>query len=375
MVHDLELAPTDPAHIPGWGAEPFAPALAAFRRSCTRILALSGETVLGGAGSVFGRAADWRDVCGEALALAQGEDAARAFFEERFVPCRLRGGSAERGLFTGYYEPELFGAREPSARYSVPVHGRPADLVSVDLGLFRSELKGERVAGRVAGGALVPYAERAEIAGRPEAAPVVLWVDDPVALFFLQIQGSGRVELPDGSALRLVYDGQNGRPYRAIGKVLADRGALPRDAVSLQTIRAWLVGHPAEAEEVMNANPSYVFFALAPVEDPALGAKGAEGVPLTPGASLAVDARYIAYGVPVFVSGTAPSPAPHAAAPASDRPFTRLLVAQDTGGAIRGPIRGDVYWGVGAEAEDVAGRMKHEGEAFVLLPRALAGTR
>jgi membrane-bound lytic murein transglycosylase A len=293
----------------------------------------------------------------------------RAFFEANFVPYSVGAGREHEGLFTGYYEPLLRGSRTLHGAFKTPLYGVPDDLVSADLGLFKDSLKGQRIAGRVESGALVPYLTRAEITrfGLAGAAPIV-YVDDPVDAFFLHIQGSGRVKLDDGTWLRAVYAGQNGHPYTAIGRVLADRGAIARDQVSMQSIRAWLAKHPKEMQNVLDANPSYVFFAEKPLGDPKFGAEGAEGVALTPGASLAVDRKVHALGVPVWLETTAPDADPKE----PDHPFQQLLVTQDTGGAITGSVRGDVYWGFGADAASIAGRMKGKGRMVILLPKEVA---
>ena len=216
---------------------------------------------------------------------------------------------------------------------------------------------------------LEPYPDRASIdADGLKTAPILFYADDPIAVFFLHIQGSGRVAFDDGSMARVAYAAQNGQPYTAIGRTLIAEGAIPRAEVSLQSIRAWLKAHPAQARRVMETNRSYVFFRETPLADPALGSAGSEGVPLTPGASLAVDLRLHPLGLPVFVAASAPDPDPDR----PDRPLDRLLIAQDTGGAIRGPVRGDVFWGFGADAQAIAGRMKAHGRMYVLLPNAVA---
>lgn len=272
-------------------------------------------------------------------------------------------------MFTGYYEPELHASRVKSNAYRTPIYGLPDDLVSVDLGLFKSALHDERITGRVDGHRLAPYATRAEIDAHGLAhAPVLLYADDPIAVFFLHIQGSGRVRLPDGPFLRLAFAGVNGRAYTPIGRTLIAQGALDRKDVSLQSIRTWLLAHPHAARAVMESDDSFVFFQEAPLGDPALGSPGSEGVPLTPGASLAVDPHLHPLGAPFFVAAIAPDP--DAAKP--DRPLDRLLISQDTGGAIKGPVRGDVFWGFGSSAEAIAGRMKSHGQFFVLLPKRLA---
>jgi membrane-bound lytic murein transglycosylase A len=342
-------------------------ALQAFLRSCAALAAKPDDALLGGV-NYAGTAGEWRQVCGiAATASADSPETARAFFESEFVPYRV-GHDSGVSLFTGYYEPQLRGSRIRHDAYQIPLYGIPRDLVNVDLGLFRENLKGQRIVGKVADGRLVPYPARAEIEGGLGAAAPILFVDDPIDAFFLQIQGSGRVVLDDGTVVRAAYAAQNGRPYTAIGSVLIQRGELTREAVSMQSIRAWLLEHPAEAQQLMNTNASYVFFEEQPIGDPSLGAAGAQGVPLTPEASLAVDLTVHALGIPVWLDTIAPDP--DATKPA--RPFQRLLVMQDTGGAIRGPVRGDVYWGYSGDAGSVAGRMRSEGRVTVLLPRSVA---
>lgn len=336
--------------LPGWAESNPQPALAAFQRSCAALAARPDSEPMGTYG---GTLADWRPAC--AAAGKTAPERARAFFATWFVPVAVTAGRVEQGRFTGYFEPEIKGSRTRQGAFQVPVYGKPDDLIQVDLGAFRPTLAGERLAGRLDGLKLVPYASRADIAVHGLAhAAVLFYTDDKVELFFLQIQGSGRVSFPDGSTARVAYAAQNGQPYTAIGKTLIARG-VPKDGMSLQVIRAWLNAHPAEADAVMNADASYVFFSEEPVGDPALGATGAEGVPLTPKASLAVDTRVHGLGTPYFVAGPAP--------------LGRLLIAQDIGGAIRGVIRGDVYFGYGKAAEAEAGTMNHKGRFYALLPK------
>jgi membrane-bound lytic murein transglycosylase A len=343
-------------------------ALQAFVRSCGALAGKSDEVPLGGV-NYAGTAGEWRPVCAAAAVVStESPEAARAFFESEFVPYRV-GQATATGLFTGYYEPQLRGSRTRHGAYQTPLYGVPLDLVNVDLGLFRESLKGQRIIGKVSEGRLLPYPARAEIESTGLGAAVpILYVDDPIDAFFLQIQGSGRVVLDDGSVVRAAYAAQNGRPYTAIGAILIQRGELTRETVSMQSIRAWLVEHPADATQIMNANASYVFFEERPIGDPLLGAVGAAGVPLTPEASLAIDPTVHALGVPVWLETSAPDP--DAAKP--DRTFDRLLVMQDTGGAIRGPVRGDVYWGYSPDAGSIAGRMRSPGRMTVLLPRSVA---
>jgi membrane-bound lytic murein transglycosylase A len=343
-------------------------ALQAFLRSCATFATRPDDVSLGGL-NYAGTVGEWRQVCARAeLVSTDRAEAPREFFESEFVPYRVRPSSG-LGLFTGYYEPKLRGSRTRHAAYQTPLYGVPIDLVNVDLGLFRENLRGQRIVGKVADGRLLPYPARAEIEGVGlVAATPLLYVDDPIDAFFLQIQGSGRVVLDDGTVVRVAYAAQNGRPYTAIGAVLIQRGELERQAVSMQAIRTWLVEHPTEAQQVMNANPSYVFFKEQPLGDPTLGALGAQGVPLTPEGSMAVDLTVHALGVPVWLETLAPDPD----ATKPDQIFRRLLVMQDTGGAIRGPVRGDVYWGYTLEAGSIAGRMRSEGRMTVLLPQGIA---
>src|SRR6202012_5885309 len=248
--------------------------------------------------------------------------------------------SAKGGLFTGYYEPELRVSRTRHDRYQTPVYGLPDDLVSVDLGTFRDALKGERIAGRIEGHKLVPYATRAEIdADGLKSSHVLFYGDDPVAVFFLHIQGSGHVVFDDGTVARAAYAGQNGHSSTAVGKTLIRMGALKRENVSMQTIAAWLHTHTAQARAVMESDASYIFFKETPLGDPSLGSPGTEDVALTPGASIAVDNKIHPLGVPFYIATTTPD----------GKPLNRLYVAQDTGGAITGAVRADIFFGFGHE--------------------------
>lgn len=358
-----DLVPATYADLPGWSEDDLSEALPALRRSCGRIAALAPEAEMGGAGAA-GTAADWRPACAALAQVPAGDrTAARSFFETHLRPVSVRNRGEDTGLFTGYYEPQLEGSRQRHGAYQVPLYRRPPELVMVDLGQFRDELAGQRIAGEVRDGHLRPYADRTAIEeGALEGRGLeIAWVNDPVDAFFLQIQGSGRIRLAEGGELRAGYAAQNGHPYFAIGKELIDRGAIPREQISMQSIRRWLEENPQEAVAVMRKNASYVFFDELKGEGPL----GAEGVPLTPGRSLAVDRKHIPLGVPVWLDGSRPDPLEGR----PDHPLRRLLVAQDTGGAIRGPVRGDVFWGHGELAAAVAGRMKHPGRIWLLLPR------
>lgn len=334
-------------------------ALPAFRRSCAKLMSEPAKTRAGPAGTTL-EARDWRPACVALSSLQDGDsEGGRAYFEHWFQPYRAGNRGYPEGLFTGYYEPELHGSRHRDKRYTVPLYGLPKDLVAANLGEFDESLKGKHITGRVVGGFLKPYPTRAEIeAGALDGkAPVLLWIDDPIAAFFLAIQGSGRVVLEDGSVVRLGYAAQNGRRYRSIGKILVERGVMALEDVSLQSIRAWLEAHPGEARALMDQNTAYVFFRKLTGDGPI----GTEGVVLTPGRSLAVDAAFVSLGTPIWLDIEE--------ARASQR-IRRLVIAQDTGSAIKGAVRGDLFWGFGREAEDMAGRMRFRGGYYLLLPRA-----
>ncbi len=352
------------AKLDGWSAGDPKAALNAFSASCKRLVKRKDGDAFGGV-AAYGTVGEWRGACNAAL---QAPPNARQFFEAWFEPVVVSNRDEEVGLFTGYYEPELTGSRTAGGKFTTPLYTRPSDLVSVDLGAFRPAMKGERIAGRVDDAKLVPYPTRGQIvsSGLGGRSNVIAYVDDPVGAFFLQIQGSGRVKFANGEVIRVAYDGQNGHPYTAVGRVLIDRGEVRREDMSMQRIRSWLLANPSKAEPLMGENASFVFFKERPIADPALGADGAQSLGLTPEASLAVDLKFHGLGAPMWIDATAPAES------GPDVVFRRLVVAQDTGGAIRGPVRGDVYWGAGKRAEEIAGRMAHKGRLTVLLPKAVA---
>jgi membrane-bound lytic murein transglycosylase A len=368
----LVLTPASFADLPGWNDDRLFEALGPFVASCNAG-GKSGTATPGGL-DLSAAATALARICERARAIAAGDGvAARALFTELFTPYRVANHDDPEGLFTGYYEPELRGSRRKKAPFLHPLYLAPRDAQVVDLGAFKKELAGRKVTGLVRDGRFRPYWDRGEIEGGALRGDRLefLWVDDPVALFFLQIQGSGRVVLPDGEVVRVGYAAQNGHDYTAIGRILIDRGELEREKVSLQTIRAWLRAHPREADAVMNANRSYVFFRVLP------GAPvGGSGVELTPGRSLAIDTAFLPYGLPLWIDttyppeeGAAAGPAAETGEPATGAPLRRLLVGQDRGGAIRGPVRGDLFWGPGARAEELAGRMKQRGRLWLLWPK------
>lgn len=373
----LVLEPARFQDLPGWSEDQLAEALPALVKSCDRLTRQSADRAVGPDG-LAGTVADWQAPCAAAAALPDGDDAAaRAFFTDGFTPFAVRRSDAEgetdQGLFTGYYEPELVGARAPDGAFATPLYRRPADLVTVDLGEFRADWKGETIVGRVAHGKLRRYPDRAEIdAGALDGQDAeLLWVADPVDAFFLQIQGSGRVRLVDGGLMRVGFAASNGHPFHGIARDLIDSGVLPKDDASMQAVRDWLRANPDQAAALMQKNPRYIFFREIEGADAlAEGPVGAQGATLTPMRSLAVDAKFLPLGAPLWLDTTWPAGTADAG-----RPLRRLMIAQDTGGAIKGPIRGDFFWGTGEAALARAGGMKQKGRYYLLLPKSVAERR
>lgn len=318
--------------VPGWSADyPQGEALAAYVASCKAPKASQHALQ----SLVDNR--DWRSNCHKAeQALYNGDDAKR-FFETHFTPYQLYTGSRETGMLTGYYIPVLNGSMTRSARYDVPVYKAPADIKTRRPNASREQILNGALANK---------------------GLELLWVDDAVMLFFMHIQGSGRVQLEDGRMMGLQYNQQNGHGYVAIGKVLVDMGEMQIEDVTLQSIRQWLYDNPKKAHYVMNQNPSYIFFTLNEAKEMA---KGAMGIPLTGERSLAIDPSQVPYGLPVFVDTVAHNGT-------GDKPFQQLLITQDTGGAIKGPLRGDIFFGAGAHAERRAGGQKEQGRWYILIP-------
>ncbi|HEX2556320.1 MAG TPA: MltA domain-containing protein [Microvirga sp.] len=350
------------AALPGWEADDHAAAFRAFRRTCA-VASGEGEALRP---AKAGDAALAR-VCRTALAMPEAPEpgAARRFFEAHFEPHAVvpSGGS---GFLTGYYEPEFRGSRAPTPEFRVPLLGRPDDLVTVPQGGTLPGLEPGLQAGRRTAGGLVPYPDRAAIedgALGPLARPVV-HLAEPGEAFIIHVQGSARVRLPDGTAMRVAYAGRNGHPYTSIGRILVERGAIPLPEMSLERLMGWLKDHPGPARDLMRMNRSYIFFREAAELAPADGPIGGAGVPLTPGRSLAVDRSLWSYGLPVWLEGELPL--------ALDRtePLRRLMIAQDTGSAIVGPARGDFFFGSGPEAGTRAGLLRHPVRFVVLLPKA-----
>ena len=335
--------------LPGWRDDQMSEAWAAFLASCAPLGSRNG----------------WREACASASGMTNpGPEAVRRFFERAFAPWQIANADgSDEGSITGYYEPLLRGSRKPSGRYRFPVYGVPDDLVIVELGDIYPELKNMRLRGKLDGRRLVPYYDRARIenAQAPLRGKELVWVDDAIDLFFLHIQGSGRIVLESGETIRVGYADQNGYPYRSIGRLLVERGELTLEQASMQGIKAWARAHPDRVPELLNSNASYVFFRELPSS--ASGPPGSLGVPLTSRRSIAVDARLVPLGAPVYVATTWPN---------TTRPLNRLMLAQDTGGAIRGAVRADFFWGYGETAAREAGRMKQRLRMWVLLPQGVA---
>lgn len=357
----MKLEAVELASLPDWQGDNHAEGLSVFASACKELT--SSGSGFSRPARLSGRPADWTTVCKGAQRIGSGDpEAARAFFQQHFIALKLNTGS---GHFTGYYEPEVLGSLVRTSEYTVPVLKRPDDLVALPAAeATRLGLK----YGRIAGGVSRPYFTREEIeqgalAGRGlELAWLKSWED----LFFMQVQGSGRVRLPDGSALRLAYGAKTGLPYTSIGKVLIDKGEMTREQMSMQALRGWLEAHPQEARSVMWLNRSYVFFRKLEGADPELGPVGAQKLPLLPFRSLAADRDFWALGVPVWVSTRI-----HAEGK-SPQSFKRIMVVQDTGSAIRGAERGDIFFGTGDAAGIGAGRQDEKGQIIAIVPRSLA---
>jgi membrane-bound lytic murein transglycosylase A len=369
LVWPLEItgsqyAPVAWADIAGWNEDDHLQAFSAFRASCRPIAA---QHKLPTEPKALG--ISLRDPCRAARAADISDGAkARAFFEENFLPLRISRLGEGEGFVTGYYEPVIDGSRTPTDVYTVPVYRRPSNLFvrGVKAGAVGLPNKGQ-VFRKIGRRKLVPYYDRSEIedgaiAGR---GLEICWLKNQTDLLFTQIQGSARIRLEDGSTVRINYDAHNGYPYTPVGRILIDRNIIPKDQMSMQRIREWMEQNPDGANELRRQNRSYVFFREVQLSDKD-EAVGAQGVPLTPGRSIAVDKALHVYGTPFFIEGELPIESEQ-----SKTPFRRLMVAQDTGGAIVGPARADLYFGAGAEAGRVAGRLRHNMRFVILIPKSL----
>ncbi len=348
--------------LPGWKKSDVTKSFAAFQVSCKTFLK---QNPLQAVGSQYLElsAGDWQPACKEAMSLTTISNAsAKDFFKKWFKVVEFNNGKPVRGLFTGYYMPLLHGSLVKTEKYNVPLYGLPKDLKVINLNLFNPNFKNQKITARVQNEDILPYYTREEInkGAISTQAPVLLWVDNPIDRVFLEIQGSGVIQLENGKKVYVGYAGENGAPYTALAKVLIDKGVMTKDNASMQRIKQYLEIYPAEIDKVLNQNKSFVFFRILPTND----ALGAQGVPLTPGYSLAVDRKWIPLGAPLWLKTTRPT-----AKSDNKKTLERLMIAQDTGGAIKGMIRGDVYWGAGEQATFIAGHMKNEGLYWLLLPR------
>ncbi|ABS62867.1 MltA domain protein [Parvibaculum lavamentivorans DS-1] len=337
------------SQLDGWGKDDQSAALDAFRRSCARILKLSPSAPLDvkGGDPLYGKAGDWQPACRAATgSVGPGAGNARGFFQHWFVPVKF---PSERGLFTGYYEPEMRGSLTRGGVYQTPVLAPPPGF------------------SMVAGGGNFPTRAEIEDGALDTDKLALLWLESPIDAFFLHVQGSGRVRLPNDEIVRLSFAAKTGHDYTSIGKLLVERGEMKLEQVSMQTIRAWMEKHPAEGRALMRQNKSYIFFRILRDVDETLGPPGAEQVNLTPGRSLAVDRSHHPLGTLLWLTTTHPTVDGQGLVP-----MARLMVAQDTGSAIKGRQRGDIFFGSGRDPGEIAGRMKAEGEFIALVPKEIA---
>ena len=352
--------------IPGWSEDDHLAALQAFRASCKPIAAQDAAAMPPDSRAL---GASLRDPCRVARSTEISDGAkARAFFEENFTPLRISRLGEGDGFVTGYYEPVIEGSREANEVYNVPVYRRPSNLFVKGFNQASPDLPNKGPVYRKIGRRkLVPYYDRAQIEdGAIESRGLeIVWLKSQTDLLFAQIQGSARVQLEDGSTVRINYDSYNGYPYTPVGRILIDRGIIPKEQMSMQKIREWMEAKPYEADEVRRQNRSYIFFREVPLSDKD-EAVGAQGVPLTPGRSIAVDRSLHVYGTPFFIQGELPIDSATA-----KTPFHRLMIAQDTGSAITGPARADLYFGAGADAGKVSGRVRHDMRFVMLVPSSL----
>jgi membrane-bound lytic murein transglycosylase A len=366
-AHDqLKLTKVKWTAVPGWADDKHAEAVPAFIVSCVKLAELADDAPVGHDGH-GGRAKQWRRACDKAAKLPPGDHkAARAFFEAEFTPFEAAGKAGPVGKLTGYFVQEINASRKKTGKYQYPILARPPDLVMVDLSQFIKDAHGRRIWGRHDDkGHIVPYYTRGEIRKGVLAAHKLelMYADDPVDVLFSHIEGSAKAIMDDGTTVWLEFDGKNGRNYRGVGALLKEKGALvPPYNGTMPGLRKWFADHPTKFDEIVDHNTSYVFFKESKVP----GAVGSQGVILTPRRSMAIDRAFIAHGTPIWVDTKAPVPGK----PGSS-PWRQLLVAQDTGGGILGAVRGDIYWGDDATAEELGGRMGGEGRYWLLLPKGV----
>jgi membrane-bound lytic murein transglycosylase A len=363
-IIEIRLNPVPFSKLPGWGTGALLTSFSTFQDSCKVFIKQPPEKIVGSE-FVELKVKDWLPACTAAfkLPLPHTSEQIRTFFQTWFDAFEFHDGKPVQGLFTGYYMSTLKGSLTKTNQYNVPIYGLPDDLISVNLNLFDPSFKNKKIMGRVnKKHSLIPYYTRAQIdrGAIDGKASVIAWVDNEIDRLFLEIQGSGVIEMSDGTSLYVNYAAQNGAPYTSIAGVLIKQGVMTKDNASMQHIRHYLAEHPSEVRSVMSTNKSFVFF--EPLKKNA--AYGSQGTELMPGYSLAVDLKWVPIGAPVWLSTVRPSE--HSE---KKHLFRRLMIAQDTGGAIRGPVRGDIYWGAGKKATSIAGKMKNPGQYWLLLPK------
>lgn len=349
--------------LPGWESTNLSKSLLTFQTSCRAFVKQNPEHDVG-TDHIELRVKDWHPACIAALKINSiTENIAKLFFQEWFLPVEFYKQDTGPGLFTGYYLPAIKGSKTKTEQFNVPLYETPDDLITSDLGMFFNDLKNRRLVGRLVNRKIVPYYTRAQInnGAIKDKAMILAWIKSPIDRLFLEIQGSGVIELQNGERLFVGYDAQNGMPYTAIAAVLIRKGVMTRDNASMQAIKRYLTEHPKQMHSVINENKSFVFFRKM-TQGVALGS---QGVSLTPGYSLAIDKQWIPMGAPLWLNTTRPD----SKNPELNKPMQRLMIAQDTGGAIRGKIRGDVFWGGGERATQIAGHMKNAGNYWLLLPK------
>lgn len=360
---DNTLIATPFSQLPGWLQDQHSKAFTAFQLSCQEVSKRPTKSTIQLLPTQIGFAANWQPACRAAMQVKSLSDrAARLFFENWFTPYAVMNADGQpNGLFTGYYLPLIKVSTHPSAQYSIPIYGIPSDLVKVDLGLFPINLAGKSIAGKVQHGQLIPYPDRAAIVSGAikQEAPVIAWTNNWIDLFFAQVQGSAIIQFPNHSQQLIGYAGSNGHPYTSIAKILIAENQLDPKSISMKTLRDWLSQHPKQLHHVLNTDASYVFFKNLPFTAPL----GTQQIPLTANRSLAIDQHYLIMGMPIWLQTNLP--ANHGGL----KPFEHLMISQDTGGAIKGIVRGDIYFGAGEEAEWLAGNMQNQGKYWVLLPK------
>lgn len=350
--------------LPGWQSDDLTNMWVALENNCKGLMRpVSGALTA----PTFANPRQWHGFClalsKSGLSQASANTEIRQFLQNNLQPWRLDSpaGKPAQNTVTGYYEPVIHASRSRGGAYQWPLYAVPDDLLTIDLASVYPELTGKRIRGKLSGNRVVPYDARADIANNPDRQPpVIVWANDPVEAFFLQIQGSGQAILPNGESIRLAYANHNGRPYASIGKWLAQKGEMPLAQTSMQNIKQWAKNNPSRVQEMLNVNPAVVFFREESVTNQQFGPKGAYGIPLIAGRAIAVDPDYIPLGTPVFLATQMP---------ASNQALQKLVFAQDTGAAIKGAGRADFYWGTGDTAGQMAGRMKQTSRMWVLLPK------